>query len=135
MDMRPQPIDEAIISELRGNRLDGTTLISSESSSTQRFDHSGATLVTRFSRGQKKSGSVVTPAGVAIPNVLSWNTKLREFADFDGNYGILDIDGVAETVVKKRSASDILALFGSLREDMRPVLERLVDETTFRSWS
>ena len=135
IDNEPLPIDKAVIPELRGFRFDNTSLINGETSTAQQFDNSGVKLVTRFSRGQKKSGEIISPRGIVVPNVLKPNKKLSSFNEFEGPYGLLDIDGVIDTDITKNSAADILNLFEELRNDMRPVLSHLVEKQTSESWS
>ena len=74
------------------------------------------------------------PNGVAVPNVLSQNEKLKQFANYTGKHGLLDLDGAIEPSNSKLSAKEILELFGSLREDMRPVLFELFESKTVESW-
>jgi hypothetical protein len=84
--------------------------------------------------GHKESGQITMPNGVAVPDVLGHNEKLKEFAAYRGKHGLLDLDGMIEPAGSKATAKDVLELFGSLREDMRPVLFELFDDETVASW-
>lgn len=134
MDKDPLTLECAIKPELRGFRLEGKELLYSESNTTLRFE-SGSTLATRFQLGHTKKDFTPMPSGIAVPNVLAPNDKLIQFTNFEGRYGLLDLDSSVEPDVNKLSADEILELFRTLRGEMRPVLSRLVDPQTVKSWS
>lgn len=133
MDKDSSPIEDTVRQELRGFCLKDTTLLHSESHSTIKFD-SGSTVTTRFMLGNKEAGQIAMPNGVAVPEVLGQNEKLKEFATYSGKHGLLDLDGAVEPVGSTSTAKEVLELFGSLREDMRPVLFELFDDETIASW-
>ena len=90
------------------------------------------TLTISFLRGEKIAETLL-PGGIEIPSFLATDTKLRQFSEHVGGFGLLDFD----SGIKYEGAADLTQLmsaFGTLHATLREALPLTATPEAMNYW-